>query len=126
MNTLKFYRCNHCGNQVEIIYSVGVPVVCCGEKMQELVANTQEAAVEKHIPVAQREGDVVKVAVGSVEHPMSEEHFIQWVVLHTESGVYRKDLTPGQAPKAEFVLNGETPIAVYAYCNLHGLWKFDF
>lgn len=126
MNTLKFFRCNHCGNQVEMIHSAGVPVVCCGEPMQELVANTQEGAVEKHIPVVEREGDLVKVMVGSVEHPMAEEHYIQWIVLHTDGGVYRKPLAPGQAPKAEFALNGETPIAVYAYCNLHGLWKTDF
>lgn len=120
--TLKFFRCEHCGNQVQMILNSGVPLVCCGEKMRELVPNTQDGAVEKHVPVAVRSGDSLQVSVGAVEHPMAPEHHIQWICLHTSGGVYQKPLAPGQAPQVRFALNGETPLAVYAYCNLHGLW----
>ena len=124
--TLKFFRCNHCGNQIQMILNSGVPVVCCGEPMQEIIPNTQDGAVEKHVPVVERQGDLVKVNVGSVDHPMADVHYIQWICLHTDKGVYQVPLRPEQAPKAEFLLKDETPIAVYAYCNLHGLWKTDF
>ncbi len=123
--TLKFFQCSHCGNQIQVILSSGVPMMCCGEPMQEIVANTQDAAVEKHVPVVERTGDVVKVSVGAVEHPMADVHYIQWICLHTSGGVYHKPLLPGQKPEAEFALNGEAPIAAYAYCNLHGLWKAE-
>ena len=118
----KFYICRHCGNIVEKVVDKRVPVRCCGQKMEELVPNTVEASGEKHLPVAVVEGDTVTVSVGAVEHPMADEHFIQWVVLETENGVQRRTLAPGQAPKAVFALAGEKPVAVYAYCNLHGLW----
>ena len=121
----KFYICEHCGNVVEKIVDKRVPVVCCGEKMKELVPGTVEASHEKHIPVVEVNDSTVSVAVGSVEHPMTNEHSIEWIYLETDKGAHRKDLKPGDAPAASFVLAGEKPIAVYAYCNLHGLWKAE-
>ena len=124
-NNVKFYICEHCGNVVEKVEDHGVPVMCCGKKMTELVPGTVEASHEKHIPVAVVEGNLVKVSVGSVEHPMAEEHSILWVALETEEGLYRKHLEVGKAPAAVFALADEKPVAVYAYCNLHGLWKVE-
>ena len=121
----KFYICEKCGNLVEKIEDSGVPMVCCGQKMSEIVAGTVEASREKHIPVASVEGNVVNVVVGSVEHPMAEEHSILWIELKTDRGVQRKHLKPGEAPKVSFALAGEKPLEVYAYCNLHGLWKVE-
>ena len=121
----KFYICEKCGNLVEKIEDSGVPMVCCGQKMSEIVAGTVEASREKHIPVASVEGDVVNVVVGSIEHPMAEEHSILWIELVSDKGVQRKHLKPGEAPKVSFALAGEKPLAVYAYCNLHGLWKVE-
>ena len=121
----KFYICEKCGNLVEKIEDSGVPMVCCGQKMSEIVAGTVEASREKHIPVASVEGDVVNVVVGSIEHPMVEEHSILWIELVSDKGVQRKHLKPGEAPKVSFALAGEKPLAVYAYCNLHGLWKVE-
>ncbi|MDD2978341.1 MAG: desulfoferrodoxin family protein [Hespellia sp.] len=119
----KFLKCQVCGNIVEVVKESGVPIQCCGQKMEELAANTTDAAQEKHVPAVTVDGDKVSVVVGSVEHPMLEEHFIQWIYLETENGIQKKNLVPGAAPKAEFLLNGEKPTAVYEYCNLHGLWK---
>lgn len=122
---LKFYRCNHCGNTITFAKSSGVPVVCCGEKMQELTANTTDAAVEKHVPVV-KETDCCKVVVdiGSTAHPMAEDHFIEWVALQTKQGSQLKHLQPGQEPRVCFqICEGDAVEAVYAYCNLHGLWK---
>ena len=123
MSNVKFYICEHCGNIVEKIQDKRVPVVCCGEKMKLLEPGVVEASHEKHIPVAKVEGNLVKVAVGSVEHPMAEEHSILWVALESDKGLYRKHLEVGKAPEAVFALADEKPVAVYAYCNLHGLWK---
>lgn len=120
--SLKFYICSHCGNIIEKIHDAGVPVMCCGQKMDELTPNTVEASVEKHLPVVTVEDGIVRVNVGSADHPMIPEHFIQWVCLETDKGVYRKALQPGQAPNVTFCSCDEKPIAVYAYCNLHGLW----
>ncbi len=121
---LKFYLCEKCGNEIEMIYSSGVTPVCCGAKMTELIAGTVEASREKHIPVYSVDKNVVEVNVGSIDHPMAPEHYIEWVVLETSTGVQRKLLKPGNAPKVSFVLDeGETVEAVYAYCNLHGLWR---
>lgn len=125
MREVKFYICNHCGNIVEKIHDSGAPLVCCGEKMTELVAGTVEASREKHIPVASVDGNQVKVVVGAVEHPMAEEHSILWVYLLTDKGGYRKHLAPGERPEVSFSLVEEKPLAVYAYCNLHGLWKVE-
>ena len=122
----KFYICEHCGNIVGMINDAGVPMMCCGQKMKELVPGVVEASHDKHIPVVKVEGNIVNVAVGSVEHPMSAEHSILWVSLQSDKGVQRKYLEAGKAPVAQFSLVDEKPIAVYAYCNLHGLWKSEF
>ena len=99
MSNVKFFICRHCGNQVEMIHDAGVPVICCGEPMEELKANTV--------------------------HPMLEEHHIEWIYLELENGGSRKALAPGEAPEAVFHTAGVKPVAVYAYCNLHGLWKTE-
>ena len=122
---MKFYKCEHCGNIVTFVEDKGVPVMCCGQKMTELTANTTDAAQEKNVPVVEQDGDTVKVTVGSVEHPMLEEHFIQWVCLETENGSQIKYLKPGAKPEAVFTLNDDRLVAVYEYCNLHGLWKAE-
>lgn len=121
----KFFICKKCGNMVGLIDNHGVPLSCCGETMTELVANTVEASAEKHLPVVTVEGDKVSVAVGSVLHPMEEAHHIAFIYLETEKGGQRKALKPGQEPKAEFALVDDKLIAVYEYCNLHGLWKTE-
>ena len=121
----RFYVCEHCGNIVGMIHDAGVPMMCCGQKMKKLEPGTVEASHEKHIPVVTREGDTVKVTVGSVNHPMAEEHHIAWVYLQTCRGGQRKCLKVGSDPVVTFALCDETPVAVYAYCNLHGLWKAD-
>ena len=121
----KFYVCEHCGNMVGMIHDAGVPMMCCGQKMTKLEPGVVEASHEKHIPVVTREGDTVKVTVGSVNHPMAEEHHIAWVYLQTCRGGQRKCLKVGSDPVVTFALCDETPVAVYAYCNLHGLWKAD-
>lgn len=120
---LKFYLCKHCGNLVDTINIGGGTLVCCGDNMTELVPNTTEAATEKHLPVVKTEGGKVSVHVGSVDHPMAAEHYIEWIVLETRKGVLRRHLNPGEAPQADFVLADDEPVAAYAYCNLHGLWK---
>lgn len=120
----KFYICEHCGNIVAEVKSSGVPVMCCGEKMKEIIPGTTDAAVEKHVPVYRTEGNKVYVTVGEVEHPMLPEHYIEWISLQTKSGNQRKCLKPGDEPKACFALcEGDEVEAVYAYCNLHSLWK---
>ena len=120
----KFYVCSHCGNIIAKVKDVGVPVMCCGQKMTEIVPGTTEASHEKHIPVYQVEGNIVTVRVGAVDHPMTAEHLIEWVSLQTKQGNQRKILAPGQEPVVRFALcEGDEVEAVYAYCNLHGLWK---
>ena len=120
----KFLRCEHCGNIVAMVKEKGVPVMCCGQKMTELVPGTTDAAQEKHVPVYQVEGNTVTVTVGAVAHPMGEEHYIEWISLQTKQGNQRKALQPGQEPTACFALcEGDEVVAAYAYCNLHGLWK---
>ena len=125
MNENRFYICEKCGNIVGMIHASGAPLVCCGQKMTKLEAGTVEASREKHIPVVTVDGNTVNVVVGSVLHPMSEEHNIAWIYLETDKGGQRKCLAPTDAPEATFALSGEKPIAVYAYCNLHGLWKAE-
>ena len=121
---MEFNRCRHCGNLITFMDNKGPAIVCCGEKMEKLIPGTVDAALEKHIPVIKQEGNMVRVEVGSVAHPMLPEHYIQWIVLETNLGCQIRYLKPGQAPKAEFVLaEGEEMTAVYEYCNLHGLWK---
>ena len=123
MGEKKFYICKHCGNMIGMIKSSGVNVVCCGDPMTELKPNAVEASQEKHLPVVTIEGNIVKVKVGSVEHPMTEEHHIAWIYLETEQGGQRKKLAVGSKPEAEFALaGGDKVVGVYEYCNLHGLW----
>jgi superoxide reductase len=121
----KFYICEHCGNIIGVIHNAGVPMMCCGQKMTKLEAGVVEASHEKHIPVVTVEGNTVRVSVGSVTHPMSEEHHIAWVYLQTNRGGQRKCLDVTGAPEVTFALADETPVAVYAYCNLHGLWMAE-
>lgn len=122
----KFYICEHCGNIIAKVKDAGVPVMCCGQKMKEIVPGTTDAAVEKHMPVCKVEGNLVTVTVGSVEHPMQEEHYIEWVSLQTKQGNQRKVLNPGDKPTVSFALcDGDEVEAVYAYCNLHSLWKTE-
>jgi len=125
MKETKFFICEHCGNLIGVINDAGVPMVCCGQKMTQLIPGTVEASAEKHIPVVTVDGNKVKVEIGSVAHPMAEEHSILWVYLQTDKGGQRKNLAVGEAPVAEFALYDEKPVAAYAYCNLHGLWKAE-
>ena len=121
---LKFYRCPVCGQIVAIVKEPGSPLICCGQEMQEIKAGTSDGAREKHVPVYEVKGNIVTVNVGSVDHPMLPEHYIEWIVLRTTSGNQRKALKPGDAPKAVFAIcEGEKVEEVYAYCNLHSLWK---
>lgn len=120
---MKFYRCNHCGKILVIVNENQVPTFCCGEEMKELIPGTTDAAAEKHVPQYEVKGELVTVKVGSVEHPMQPEHFIEWIAVETNAGYQLKYLNPGEAPAREFVLaKGETVKNVYAYCNLHRLW----
>ena len=120
---MKFYRCDHCKNIIMKLNDSGVPVVCCGEPMKELVPGATDGAFEKHVPAVSVAGNTITVKVGEVEHPMLEEHFIQFIVLETSNGFQTKYLKPGQKPEAVFVLpEGEKAVAAYEYCNLHGLW----
>ena len=126
MKEVKYYICEKCGNLVELINASGVSMVCCGQKMTRLEPGVVEASHEKHVPVVNVADDSVTVNVGSVIHPMSKEHSILWISLETDRGVYRRELSPDDAPKASFKLSdGEVAKTVYAYCNLHGLWKKD-
>ena len=125
MSNISFYICEHCGNIVEKVQDAGVPVVCCGQKMKKLEPGTVEASHEKHIPVVTVSGNLVSVNVGSVDHPMVEEHSILWVALESDKGVQRKYLSAGDTPTVSFALTDETPLRVYAYCNLHGLWSAE-
>ena len=125
MKNSKFYICPHCGNIVEMIDDAGVVPSCCGEDMLELIPGSVDASQEKHVPVIHLHESIVEVNVGSVAHPMEEGHWIDWVQLVTTKSRYRKSLKPGDNPKVIFQLNNEQPLAVYAYCNLHGLWKTE-
>ena len=121
---MKFYRCSHCGQIIAIVKGTGVPVVCCGEPMAEVIPGTTDASLEKHVPVVSVEGNIVLVSVGSAAHPMLPEHYIEWVAIQTKFGNQRKQLSPGDEPKACFsICDGDEVEAVYAYCNLHSLWK---
>ena len=122
----KFFVCKTCGNLVGLVNEGGGTLVCCGQPMTELAANTTDAAHEKHVPVVKVTGGSVHVAVGSVEHPMVEKHYIEWIHLETKKGAQMAHLTPGEKPEADFALaEGDEAVAAYAYCNLHGLWKAE-
>ena len=120
----KFFKCEKCGNIMAQVKSSGVAVMCCGEEMKEMIPGTSDGAKEKHVPVYEKEGNTVIVSVGEVEHPMVPEHYIEWVSIQTKFGNQRKALKPGDKPKVTFALCENDEIeAVYAYCNIHGLWK---
>ncbi|MCD7750027.1 MAG: desulfoferrodoxin [Oscillospiraceae bacterium] len=120
----RFYSCEHCGKIIAVVKETGIPIICCGEEMKEIIPGTTDAAVEKHVPVYQVADGKVSVTVGATEHPMLPEHYIEWISLQTKQGNQRKELKPGQPPKAVFpILEGDEVVAVYAYCNLHSLWK---
>ena len=119
----KFFRCKHCGNFIGLINNAGVPMICCGEEMEELMPNTVEASTEKHIPDIMYDGDILNVTIGSVLHPSTEEHYIEFIYVQTEKGGQRKSLTIGEPPVANFSFVDDKPVEVFAYCNLHGLWS---
>ncbi len=120
----QFFICKHCGNIIAYVKDSGVRVSCCGEEMHELIPGTTDAAREKHVPVYSVDNETVSVNVGEIDHPMLAEHYIEWVSLQTKFGNQRKQLKPGNAPSVTFALSdGDEVEAVYAYCNLHGLWK---
>ena len=121
----KFFICKHCGNMIGLIDNKGVPIVCCGDKMTELIPNTVEASVEKHLPDVTVTGDSISVQIGSALHPMEEKHHIVFVYVETERGGQRKSLKVGEEPTLTFCFENDKPIAVYAYCNIHGLWKTE-
>jgi len=116
------YKCSVCGNIVEVLYAGGGELVCCGQPMKLQVENTVDAAREKHVPVIEKIDGGVRVKVGTVEHPMTEEHYIQWIEVLTEDKIYRKYLKPGEKPEAIFLLK-ENVLAAREYCNIHGHWK---
>lgn len=122
MKTNQAYKCDICGNIVEVLHVGAGELVCCGQPMRILEENSVDAVLEKHVPVVQIDGDQVLVKVGSVDHPMVAEHFIEWIEVLTANRVYRKALVPGDHPAARFSISGEI-ISARAYCNLHGLWK---
>lgn len=119
-----FYKCELCGNIIAVIKEGGGKnLVCCGKPMTELVPNTVDASAEKHTPAIEKDGSMINVTVGSVEHPMLEKHYIEWIALECKERLTFKYLKPGDAPKAVF--HAVPKGTVYAYCNLHGLWKAD-
>ncbi len=122
----RFIVCKKCGNVAGVLNDTGVPMICCGEEMHELVPNTFDASHDKHLPVVEVNGNTVTASVGKDIHPMIEKHYITWVYLQTEKGGQRRILKPDEEPKAVFeVAEGDKPVAVYEYCNLHGLWKTE-
>lgn len=124
MEEKKFYICRFCGNLVGVIDDAGITPMCCGEKMTLLVPNKTDASQEKHVPSVIREGCTLKVNVGSVAHPMTDEHYIAWIMVTGGKLTQRMALSPNDKPYAEFCV-GSNPVTVYAYCNLHGLWSAE-
>lgn len=120
----KYLRCKKCGNIVAVVKNNGKEIVCCGQNMSQIIPGEIDAAKEKHIPVVKRENNIVTVTVGDILHPMQEDHYIEWISIQTKAGNQRKALKPGDIPQKEFLIEETDEIeAVYAYCNLHGLWK---
>lgn len=120
----QIYRCAICGNIVEVHHSGAGELICCGQPMNLLTANTEDAATEKHVPVIEKIEGGYKVRVGEVDHPMDEDHYIEWITLVTENKTYTVYLAPGDAPEAFFPITAQK-VTAYEYCNLHGLWKFE-
>ncbi len=119
---LQVYKCNVCGNIVEVVHAAAGQLVCCNQPMELLTENTTDAATEKHVPVVEKVDGGVKVTVGSVAHPMEEKHFIEWIELIADGKAYRQFLNPGDKPEAFFAVAGGQ-ITAREFCNLHGLWK---
>lgn len=121
---LQIYKCNHCGNIVEVLYGAGVPIVCCGENMELLEEQTADTSQEKHVPFIEELEDGYKVKVGQNQaHPMMEQHYIQWIELIVGNNVYRKELSPDDVPEAVFKIEKSDKVIAREYCNIHGLWK---
>ena len=121
---MKLFICSHCGNIATLVEDKKVPLSCCGELMKKIEPNTFDGAVEKHVPKYLIEGNLIKVSVGEVEHPMVEDHYIKWIILETSEGFKVKNLNYTDAPVAIFsLLDGEEVIAAYEFCNKHGVWK---
>jgi superoxide reductase len=121
-NRLEVYKCDVCGNIVEVLYAGAGGLVCCGQPMKLMEEKTEDQGKEKHVPVVEKTEKGVKVKVGSVPHPMEEEHYIAWVEVITDGGVLRKFLKPGETPEAEFEVTGDIKL-VREYCTIHGHWK---
>ena len=121
----EFFICDKCGSMLNVLCECAEEEKNCKEALRKLEANSTEAATEKHIPAVTVKGNEICVQVGSTEHPMAEEHFIMWVYLETEHGGQFKRLNPGEAPRVKFTITEDKPVAVYEYCNIHGLWKKD-
>jgi superoxide reductase len=119
---LQVYKCEVCGNIIEVLHGGAGELVCCGQPMKLIKENTVDAAKEKHVPVVEKTADGFKVKVGSVAHPMEEKHYIEWVEIIVDGKDYRQFLKPGQAPEAQFCIKGDK-VSAREYCNLHGLWK---
>lgn len=119
----EIYKCDICGNIVEVLHAGAGELVCCGAPMRNVLANTVDASKEKHVPVVEKSGAGVKVSVGSVPHPMEEKHYIEWIEVHSNGKILRQYLKPGDAPAALFEALQAAPLTAFEYCNLHGLWK---
>ncbi|HNY64169.1 MAG TPA: desulfoferrodoxin [Deltaproteobacteria bacterium] len=119
---LEVYKCEVCGNMVEVIHASDGELVCCGQPMKLMTENTVDASREKHVPVIEKTADGYKVSVGSVAHPMEEKHYIEWIELIADGQAYRRFLKPGDVPEATFCVTSST-VTAREYCNLHGLWK---
>lgn len=121
---IRFFICNHCGNIIAMVKDSGIPVQCCGEEMEEIIPGTSDGAQEKHLPVYNVNGETVTVSVGAAEHPMTPEHYIEWVCVESDEGLQFKKLNPNASPRVSFSLTKDDNVkAVYAFCNLHSLWK---
>ena len=121
---IRFFICNHCGNIIAMVKDSGIPIQCCGEEMEEIIPGTSDGAQEKHVPVYNVNGETVTVSVGAAEHPMTSEHYIEWVCVESEEGLQFKKLNSDASPHVSFSLSkGDKVKAVYAFCNLHSLWK---
>ncbi len=120
----QIYKCNVCGNIVEVRHAAAGELVCCNQSMNLLIANTEDASVEKHVPFVNRDKNGIHVQIGEVMHPMTQEHYIEWITLVTNNKTKTIFLAPGDAPEARFATTAEK-ITVYVYCNIHGLWKVE-
>lgn len=125
MQENRFFICEKCGNLIGMINDTSVPMMCCGQKMTHLKPNDEDAATEKHKPVVTAQGNAVKAKIGETAHPMENDHSIMWAYLQTDRGGQRKCFKENSTPEVTFLLNDEKPVAVYAYCNRHGLWRTE-